>query len=368
MNKISDENKTYPLVLVSDELSYAMTKEIPTPPEPKAVFEPYLSRPDLGGCLFIVIPFLLIMFFIFDINYVWKVVIAGLILLVVVLEWIRQRRENTKEYTRRLISFENDNKTYLASKLAYDQMVRSIRTPEKTSLFRQSLIQEYLQYAVTPNQVINNKRGISESFFENYLNNWFPNRIFKDYGFKVDPKYRSYLPDFIYQDDTNLHLDIEIDEPYTFESNLPAHYINELDINNDINRDWYFTFIKGWVVIRFAEEQVIRYPNECCKVIAKVIFKLTENNEYLSKMSEIGDLRNINRWTYNESMELSKNRYRATYLVLATNHNYIHNNWNTTLRIQPSLQKPLVSNILSERIAEYEVKQTTYESYDDLPF
>lgn len=132
-------------------------------------------------------------------------------------------------------------------------------------MHRLELILEEIKFTINPNKEIkNSKRGIAEEYFENYLNKWFKNRVYKNYEFSDIEYTRGYCPDFIIQEDSNLHIDIEIDEPYDFIGKKQIHYtVDNIHINT--NRDSPFTNTCGWIVIRFAEEQVVRYPNECCR-------------------------------------------------------------------------------------------------------
>ncbi len=73
-----------------------------------------------------------------------------------------------------------------------------------------------------------------------------------------------------------------------------------------------------WIVIRFSEEQVVRYPESCCKEVAKVIFKLTGNLSVLSSLKDENDLKPIQRWTEEEAIIMADNNYRDNYLLNRT--------------------------------------------------
>ncbi|MEA5511779.1 hypothetical protein VB715_18565 [Crocosphaera sp. UHCC 0190] len=157
------------------------------------------------------------------------------------------------------------------------------------------------------------KRGHSEARFEGYLKQYFGNKIKigvwlqntdYDKGFH-------YTPDFAYIDEeTNLHIDIEIDEPYGYKRRQPLHYLN---LEKEIIRDYFFLDCL-WIVIRFSEEQVVKYPQSSCKEIAKIINEVTGNDSILSRFLEVENIEPIERWTYEEALEMASQDYRKGYL------------------------------------------------------
>lgn len=142
-------------------------------------------------------------------------------------------------------------------------------------------------------------------FYWYYLNRYFPDKIQRNYSFL------SYTPDFIYCDDKHkLYIDIEIDEPYIYETGEPTHYQR---LKSETKRNETFLGI-GWLVMRFAEEQIIRYPESCCKTIAQVIAKFTKDNSILTQFNHITDLELIPQWTEPQARQLAQEKYRNTYL------------------------------------------------------
>jgi hypothetical protein len=78
-----------------------------------------------------------------------------------------------------------------------------------------------------------------------------------------------YYPDFVYADATGLRIDIEVDEPYVWASGAPHHCLGQ-----DAARNAYF--IRGnWLVVRFSEEQVARYPVACCQLLAALVYQVS---------------------------------------------------------------------------------------------
>ncbi|MEJ7683815.1 MAG: DUF559 domain-containing protein [Segetibacter sp.] len=152
----------------------------------------------------------------------------------------------------------------------------------------------------------NIKVGKSEKYFENYLKEIFGHAIktnhvveifsyykyeddielYNDYDFynenrKLSKKDNAYIPDFIFEHpNSNLVIDIEIDEPYSSQRK-PIH---TLENTHDEKRNKYFTE-KNWIVIRFSEEQIVTNPYSCCQEIATIVFDLTGDSIYLKLLN-----------------------------------------------------------------------------------
>ncbi|MDK3159864.1 hypothetical protein QPK87_25360 [Kamptonema cortianum] len=177
---------------------------------------------------------------------------------------------------------------------------------------KQSRLFRILASTQSPNNRISHaKQGRSESLFKPYLERYFPDKIYTGRTLqnpKNDLRY-PYTPDFIYIDpDSNLHIDIEIDEPYIYHSKKPYHYLND---ESESVRNQFFTDC-GWLVIRFCEEQVVRYPEGCCRFISQTIANVL--GEQLESFESTCSVVKIPRWTFEEATEMAKNHYRDTYL------------------------------------------------------
>ncbi len=104
-------------------------------------------------------------------------------------------------------------------------------------------------------------RGRSEERFYDYLVRHF-GRAFIRKSMQLGDFELPYAPDFCWIDESaGLHIDIEIDEPYVANTLEAIHYKGA-----DTDRNDYFTQ-QGWLVIRFSEEQIVKYPEACCEQI-----------------------------------------------------------------------------------------------------
>jgi very-short-patch-repair endonuclease len=150
----------------------------------------------------------------------------------------------------------------------------------------------------------NPKVGISENFFYSFLKRTFGNQI------KTNCKFGYYYPDFIFKHSlTNLRIDIEIDEPYGISSKEMYHGASKLKENKRKN---YF-LSNQWVVLRFAEEQVLLNPIKCCNLISAVVYLITYDSKKLAISQVNNSLRPVKRWKNNDD-QLILQRYRESYI------------------------------------------------------
>lgn len=129
-------------------------------------------------------------------------------------------------------------------------------------------------------------------------------------------KYSLYTPDIIYFDrQRNILIDIEIDEPYALKDFRSLHYrdtsfdrLYKRDSITDVNESRDSTFVYGgWSVVRFSEDQVVKYPDECINIVQQLICYLSlTQNETLKSNTEIYHP----RWTLAEARQKAKLRTR----------------------------------------------------------
>ncbi|TDH23962.1 hypothetical protein EXU57_15830 [Segetibacter sp. 3557_3] len=147
------------------------------------------------------------------------------------------------------------------------------------------------------------KPGKSETFFEYKLNQYFNKYLIRD--IEKD----NYKPDFVIASKKEGYIiDIEVDEPYAFKQAKPIHFTGK-----DDKRDSFFANA-GWDVIRFSENQVINYPNGCCKVISYLIYHKTQNHIWLDGFENIPFPETEECWDHERSKYLAQIGYRDEYL------------------------------------------------------
>jgi hypothetical protein len=152
----------------------------------------------------------------------------------------------------------------------------------------------------------NIKRGRTESMFLKHLRRRFGNQILVNC--LLDFPDINYQPDFVLRCEiTGCHIDIEIDEPYSFPEKEPIHCIFEDDQRNQ-------TFLGfGWFIIRFSEKQIIQCPEKCIDLIESVLLSIRNKVE----IKPI-DIEKDKKWTMREAYDMADNNIRDTYSTLLT--------------------------------------------------
>ena len=175
--------------------------------------------------------------------------------------------------------------SYQQAKREYEQEVKHILNPENIASYRKLELLRILRQT-QPNDGGNSKAqaGFSEAKFYAYLTHYFKDKVKRGLTLNIPNFKHHYSPDFVYIDSAlNLYIDIEIDESYAFNSKVPTHFVGA---SKDTNRNNFF-LDKNWLVIRFSEEQVVRYPQSCCKEIAKVIDDVLGDNLYCNCSTQV---------------------------------------------------------------------------------
>lgn len=198
------------------------------------------------------------------------------------------------------------------------------RTYSLPQFERKSLAAKLLEQTVSQRQLVRSeykynrqqKKGILYEYFLHHLKNWFhPTWTIVNYR-RIEKSYAStgeYILSLAYY---NLAINVEIDEPYRLSNNQPTHYRED---PFQLLRDRIFTDL-GYVVIRFAEYQIVNHPNRCCLHIARTV------NQFLSPQEKVRIPDNIEEdiqtplvwqvqtWTKAQAKAMAKNQLRQKYL------------------------------------------------------
>ena len=191
-------------------------------------------------------------------------------------------------WSRKIHEFNNNRsikETYLYDKL------QLTATSLRESILRRSTI-------LTQNMP---KEGTAEEYFFNLLRNLNDYTVYRTIKFEV------FYPDFILlHKESNIFIDIEIDEPYSYQDRLPIHYD---DI--DENRNNYFTD-NGFFVIRFSEDQIVYNTKMCINVIEDCINSVKRSfNEYdFFRNSKSYNVIKCKAWNYEEAFNMAFNNSR----------------------------------------------------------
>ncbi len=213
--------------------------------------------------------------------------------------------ENYKAYNSHLEYHKNEYQKQLAE---YEKKVELLKNPfdvrkHRINELQKSLSKNYIQFS--------NKKafaplysGATEDRFYSVLNSKFSGNIYRNYGFELGST--TYLPDFVYYDYKGVLIDIEIDEPYEQNSGKPIHYRGADDY-----RDRTFNN-ENFIVIRFAEEQIKRYADQCCSYIEKVRQAILDC-EPIESINSISIVPKVMQWSKEDAESMARRNYRNTY-------------------------------------------------------
>ncbi|AFZ01219.1 hypothetical protein [Calothrix sp. PCC 6303] len=201
------------------------------------------------------------------------------------------------------------SQSYRAKKYIFNCRIFQSKNNIYLPQFETALKRLFQGKVLQPSGISKAKEGVSEKDFYQTLIRIFP-RVSQ--GVKFDnPNYPyPYSADFILVHSSGLSIDIEIDEPYVGHTKEPHHCIDQ---GKDEIRNKFFTS-NNWVVVRFSEKQVVKYPYRCCKVIAQAIAKVTGDYTLLSRLQNTPDLPIEPMWNIKQAKKWAKLDYRKTYL------------------------------------------------------
>ena len=213
-----------------------------------------------------------------------------------------------------------ENKIYNLNPLKYSSDKRILKLKER------------LKWSKDFVQNTDYRKGLSHSYFLKKLKLRFGEKIYESLSIKTDEYFSSnnvdpycdeidynlydydsyfikpqgkYVTDYTYVDQ-ELKIIIEVDEPYSLKTKEPYHLF-------DSNRNNFF--IKNlWIILRFCEEQVMLYPNECCNIIQSVINCFNEANPKYLKSLKTG-IKQVEKWDEISINNLIRKSYREIYIM-----------------------------------------------------
>lgn len=155
-------------------------------------------------------------------------------------------------------------------------------------------------------------RGVSENGFFEFLQRHFPGRVLRDHRVEFTGAKRDYEPDLILHfEEFGLRIDVEIDEPYSGRTRKPMHWLGSYDDD----RDLYFSN-NGWVVVRFAERQVVCQPLACIDYLIRLVNGLLHRS-VVPRLVGVDSLVPVARWSWEEAARMAANKERESYLGLS---------------------------------------------------
>jgi very-short-patch-repair endonuclease len=156
------------------------------------------------------------------------------------------------------------------------------------------------------------RRGFKEESFQKSIEQYFGKdfTVLGNARLNTGKETRPFEPDIaiIDKSNSNLRIDIEIDEPYAGLTRQPTHCKGE-----DVNRDIYFVD-RGWIVIRFSEYQVHLQENNCLRYIAETIKSAIPNYDISKDFINQDSLQAEKLWDIVQAQKWEKVKYREQYL------------------------------------------------------
>lgn len=322
----------YPVILIPDSIcQFCTDNPIPVLEENATlkIQQPFLPRlPVLNNSryylviqLWIVsVPILMLINWLFPMNviaFLLSLVCASICVVAVFyylrfVDFQRQNRYHQRlaEYQQQLANYESYQLSYSQSKSKESEQYNSLL--QKRSKLLKKLLREIVQPPASQGK-IGTQQGVSEKQFFVYLCRYFSDCYDFCMGgeFPIPSTSFCYTADFILvHRATGLAIDIEIDEPYDGKTGKPHHC---MDRNKDNQRNRFF-LERNWVVIRFSELQVVKYPDACCQALAKVVFQITGDYRSLVKLQNVKELLPHKQWKVKEAVYMSKTKFRNSYL------------------------------------------------------
>lgn len=194
---------------------------------------------------------------------------------------INAYKEAQNKYEQELKQFEEQHKVYLEG---IKILKERFKTPSDVLDYRISQREKFLQEFKSKERhesfyelgFSNPHKGRAEYFFKNYIENAkLKGLISHDFDFLYDTSVMTFsvygikewffYPDILVLTPRGLLVNIEIDEPYVYETKEPIHYYES---ERDLFRNDSFTK-SNCSVIRFSERQIMKYPNVCLDIIRR---------------------------------------------------------------------------------------------------
>lgn len=243
-------------------------------------------------------------------NEIYFISVIGTIILLITIREIGQLINSEEIYKQKL----NEYNSLFAPYHKRQKEISEYRINSSKSdwIFnkKKEKISFLFKHSNFPKHLIKNiKVGKSENLFYSILVSKFGDKIIRNYAIDLFESGKAFIPDIIYADIENrIFIDIEIDEPYSFENKEPIHYLKN-SIHIDEERDKYF-LENYWLVIRFSEKQIINNIIECVNTIELIISSI--ENQYIVDKSILlkNGIQTQSCWSYSDAKKMALENYR----------------------------------------------------------
>ena len=252
--------------------------------------------------------------------------------------------ERRNQYLKSIEHYERMEKQYQEDLASLPMRIKQYEQAQKDTTYQRELTKQYRnslfshrEKPLFKDSSSNNiKKGKAESILFKRLQEEYPNKCFDNSEtiIETDSMYGffSYYPDIAIVTG-GLFIDIEVDEPYSIENGevRPIHYLTDSSydtesIDSERNR---LLSKSGWEIIRFSEEQVVLFPDDCVRFVKAFIRSILDRNtEYhidargrLFFMDDLTD-KDLDelypwrrkKWTKQEAIKCADTKFRYSYL------------------------------------------------------
>lgn len=313
--------ENYPINIIPERIITAQKSFIPMPPKPIKPLPPKVLKVRYIAMIICITTVVLAISYKFmPIESMWINVSLAVLFSVssvaTVFEILKNKFKiaaNEKENTK----YELLMQRYIKECSEQVEVESQNNNPITLTEFRRKKVIENLLITNTALVPAHNSETKYFNYFYEILNSYFPDSVLINYTLEQNNECNSFIPNYIVaKSDYKLYIDVEIDVPYLLDSRHPYSYVNKNSSEETYtqkNHDKFFTQA-GWIVIHFAEEQIIKTPESCCKHIAQIIFNITDDNKPLQKFNTVKNLTEIPMWNYSRAVELANSNYRESYL------------------------------------------------------
>ncbi len=206
---------------------------------------------------------------------------------------------------------ELNKKTYSNSELKNPNS-EQVQSVSNLKVYLSHLTDTMRGKVLQPDGVTDAPVGASEKAFGLVLEKFFSSRVRAQLRLPIPNWEGAYSTDFtISFPEIGIWIDCEIDEPYDYKTGKPTHCTDD---ERDRHRNTFF-LTNNWIVVRFSEEQVVRYPESCCKELVSVIKRVTGMEMYALGLGEVPTLKPSPMWTKKQAKKMAKVKYRDKYLL-----------------------------------------------------
>ncbi len=278
----------------------------PIKPQPPQRFQSRLILIELGALLLLCI--LILPFFLWVAVGILVFSLVGIG--IQTLLQLRSYAQRQHQYREALQVYQGRVKRYQKILEEHEEKLNFFQNPEQVARYQQQQLIAELKRTRGLDVPVQSDLDKPLLQFKQRLETFFPGKILdRRMGFRITGTSNNlYIPDIVYLDNASgLRIDIEVDEPY--DQRGPRHCFGS---DQDEDRDLFFEQ-KGWIVLRLAEQQIVCWPDSCCKLVAQVIADLYRDSSPLTPFQSIPDLKRVPHWDYQEAMMMAARKERQNY-------------------------------------------------------